>query len=44
MGTMSVRHALEAFTTETVLATKEGKGEEIFERVLKESKFGEAVV
>ena len=43
MGTMSVRHALEAFTTETVLATKEGMGEAIFERVKDETKFGEKV-
>ncbi|GMH96624.1 hypothetical protein TrST_g9378 [Triparma strigata] len=44
MGTMSVRHALEAFTTETVLATKEGMGDDIFERVKGETKFGEEVV
>ena len=44
MGTMSVRHALEAFTTETVLATKEGMGNDIFERVKGETKFGEEVV
>jgi len=49
MGTMSIRHALEAFTTETVVATKTYDdnavvcgglgGENFFNEVIKLSKF-----
>ena len=44
MGTMSVRHALEAFTTETVVATKRGGGNEgVYEQALVGSVFAEDV-